>query len=109
MRTFCITLIAIFLSACATSPRQAALLAQSQRDFNNGFYKRAQENLLPVASEGNAEAEYALGYLYYYGYGVAQDAATGKFWIMKAAQQNYLPAKQALTKISIADKLAVKH
>jgi TPR repeat protein len=34
--------------------------------------------------------------MYYYGYGVAQDAESGRFWMEKSANQKYPPAEKAL-------------
>jgi TPR repeat protein len=64
--------------------------------FEASDYREAFNALLPLAAEGNRDAEYALGYLYYYGYGVTQDTATGIFWIKKSAAQGYEPAMLAL-------------
>ncbi len=78
------------------SPATLSQLEQGKRLFKDGFYKRAMEQLLPLAAEGNMEAQYAVGYMYYYGFGAAQDTASGHFWVQRAADQHYEPAIKAL-------------
>ena len=102
----------LLLTACVTttnpttgtttyqSPRVASELAQGKRDFDTGYYKSAMRELLPLACDGTAEAQYAVGYMYYYGNGVAQDTDVGYFWIKRSADQNYGPANKALSFIS---------
>jgi TPR repeat protein len=91
-----VVLVSSFLFSCASLNSQSQL-EQGERYFNSGLYKTALEQLLPLAADGNAKAEYAVGYLYYYGYGVAQDTQTGAFWIKRSADQKYEPAMKALT------------
>lgn len=95
------TLAVIALSGCAvtSSPRVTSELEQGKRDFDGGYYQRAMRLLLPLACDGNAEAAYAVGYMYYYGYGVAQDTFVGTFWIIRSANQGFVPAKLALRSI----------
>lgn len=113
LRSLLITLLAMTLMACATTPRQRSnetqppslsladqsYLEDGKRHFEEGFYKTAMHELLPVAVDGSAEAQYAVGYMYYYGYGVAQDTDVGFFWIQRAAGAHYPPAMQALNYI----------
>ena len=68
--------------------------------FAEGDYKRAFHQLLPLACNGNPCAQYAVGYLYYYGYGVPEDSESGIFWMQKAASQGYVPAIKALSEIN---------
>jgi TPR repeat protein len=98
------------LMACTVTPRERyeenkpkqlsisdeSYLEDGKRHFEEGFYKTAMQELLPVAVDGSAQAQYAVGYMYYYGYGVAQDTDVGFFWIQRAAGQHYPPAMQAL-------------
>lgn len=91
-----IALLISALTGCATAPHVESSLEQGQRYFEKGYYKRSLELMLPLASKGNAKAQYAVGYMYYYGFGIEHDAKAGKFWIKRAADQGYQPAKQAL-------------
>lgn len=110
-RTLLLALMALLMVGCAakkapqeipkqpriTSPATTSQLEQGKRLFQDGYYKRAMEQLLPIAAEGNAEAQYAVGYMYYYGFGAAQDTESGNFWIRRSAEQNFAPAIKALT------------
>lgn len=87
----------IFIVGCAAQNlRMTADVQQGQRLFEAGYYKRAMKQLLPAACEHNRVAEYAVGYMYYYGYGTPQDTDMGYFWIERSANQHYLPAIKAL-------------
>ena len=97
---FFLCLIAASLSSCTTSVKSSVELQQGKRSFENGYYKSAMRDLLPAAAGGNAEAQYAVGYMYYYGYGVTQDTDVGHFWIKRAANQHYMPAIKALELIN---------
>lgn len=83
------------LVACA-GPKMAQDLQAGKESFQGGYYKEAFRKLLPLAAKGKPEAEYAVGYMYYYGYGVSEDSESGIFWMTKACEQNYLPAIRAL-------------
>lgn len=114
-----IALFCLSLLGCATTtpmpqqnyvckkltPIQTRSYLEGKRYFRTGYYKRAMHELLPLACDGNAEAQYAVGYMYYYGYGVAQDTDTGYFWIRRSADQGYQPAIQALPLIFKKDNL----
>jgi hypothetical protein len=121
MRRILLTaLIAVFMTGCATtspkkpipmqpkvtSPATMSELEQGKRLFQDGYYKRAMEQLLPLAAEGNIEAQYAVGYMYYYGFGAPQDTESGYFWIKRSADQHYQPAIHALM---IMDQEKRKH
>lgn len=104
-----IIIMLLSLTACVV-PRGAPVnqvtilttsqLQQGKRYFEAGYYKRAMHILLPLACDGHPEAQYAVGYMYYYGYGVAQDTEVGYFWINRAAAKNFAPAIKALEVIN---------
>ncbi len=92
-----------FLTACATtkpSPAQRVELQRIKKNFETGYYKSAMRDALPLAADGIAEAQYAVGYMYYYGYGVTQDVDVGYFWIKRAARQGFVPAVKAVRMIT---------
>src|SRR3990167_8244013 len=101
-RMMIIILLAFALIGCANRPN--SLYSKSQVEygkslFEQGFYRQAMKQLLPMACDGNAEAEYAVGYMYYYGYGVPQDTDVGAMWIRRAACQHNCQAMMALPMI----------
>lgn len=71
-------------------------LQAGKSSFQSGYYKDAFRELLPLAVKGNPDAQYAVGYMYYYGYGVSEDSESGMFWMTKSAEQHYPPAIKAL-------------
>lgn len=91
-----VTILSLSLQSCAS---WRADLSDGKAYFEAGRYREAFHRLLPVAAVGRKEAEYAVGYMYYYGYGTQQDAESGIFWITKSADQHYSPAVQALKMI----------
>jgi TPR repeat protein len=97
MRMLIVCFLSLTLLACATpSSREISELQQGKRLFNDGYYKRAMHELLPIACDGNPDAQYGVGYMYYYGLGVVQDTEVGSFWIQRSAKQRYVPAIKAL-------------
>lgn len=95
---FTLYLLSILLISCS-SHRVPAYLDQAKMSYAQHDYPRAFEELLKTPLT-NPEAQYALGYMYYYGLGIAKDEDRGRFWIRKAADQCYIPAMQALHKIT---------
>lgn len=97
----CLFLLSLLsLSACIHRATEDYHLRMSQYYFNQGYYQKAFHSLWMPVSSGDAAAEYALGYMYYYGYGTTQDLETGYFWIKKSADQHYPLAQIAISRLS---------
>ena len=100
LKTFIIAILPlILLTACATSgspEAQQSQLQTGQQDFVSHNYEGAFEQLEPLAKSGNANAQYAIGYMYFYGKGVKEDPEMGEVWIKKAARQGQPLARKAL-------------
>ena len=71
------------LSTRAAAPKGVAVPGESQQ------YKAKAE-------QGDAEAQFSLGYCYDDGRGVAKDKAKAVKWYRKAAEKNYAPAQSNL-------------
>src|SRR5215469_9394049 len=69
--------------------------AQS-RAFDKGDYAGALDELLPMAKQGNAEAQCELGIMYANGKGVPQDYTEAIKWYRLAADQGYSTAQFSL-------------
>jgi TPR repeat protein len=82
-----------FLFNCAGSYN----LHEGIQSFQVQDYRSAFIRLKPEAKKGNREAQYAVGYMYYYGQGVVEDRKKAGFWIKKAAEQGQADAKKALS------------
>ena len=50
----------------------------------------------PLVEQGDAEAQYNLGFMYEHGQGVPQDYAAARRWYRKAAGQGYAGAQYSL-------------
>ena len=91
MKFFIIVLVTILaLTGCA-----GHILKQGKQAFNQGNYSAAMEKLTPLAEKGDPAAQYAVGYMYYYGQGVSTNKSLGEIWIGKAADQGLPEALQA--------------
>ena len=72
----------------AANDLDAGLAAYDARD-----YATAMQELRPLAEEGNAEAQYRLGYMYNRGWGIRSNGVEALRWWHLAAEQGHLPAQ----------------
>jgi TPR repeat protein len=104
MKKLIILPLILALSACSSmghdkADKQQVLtthLNAGKADFAQGKYDVALKDLAPAAEQGDKEAQYALGYMYYYGKGVTQDIFKAQSWFQKSAQQGDVNAQKAL-------------
>ena len=94
----CITLgislgISLLLSGCLTT---SINLNQGIKSFQVQDYRQAFIRLKPEAEKGQADAQYAVGYMYYYGQGVVEDRRKAWFWITRAAHAGQADAVKAM-------------
>lgn len=82
----------LVLSGCRWYQTPEMIAAES---FHRGQYHRAYTALERMARQGNVRAQYALGYMNFYGLGTAQDRDLARSWIRKAAMYKYPPAMAA--------------
>jgi TPR repeat protein len=61
--------------------------------YNRGDYTAARRLWLPLAEEGNADAQTMLGIIYEEGHGVTQDFAAAVTWYRRAADQGHPDAQ----------------
>lgn len=79
---------------------QHSLFAQGKTLFLNKQYGAAATILLSLAKQGHIGAQYTIGYMYHYGYGVPRNEKESVRWIATAAGRGHLQAKEALTRIN---------
>lgn len=91
-----LTILSTFLFACSSNKSKEYSLSKAEEAYAAGDYPNAVTQLLPLAKEGNPQAQYTLGYMYYYGQGVAKDRTQGYFWMQQSAKQGNRSALQAL-------------
>jgi TPR repeat protein len=100
LKNISVMLIAVccfLLTACAIGKISNSAAKQ---DYVEHDYSRAFNALLLPAMHDDPEAQYALGYMYYYGLGIAKDQDIARTWIKKSADHHYLPALQAMVVIT---------
>jgi TPR repeat protein len=96
-------LILSLVAGCATTSNKnahadnsEAILAQAKQAYQEQKYQEVFQLLYPLAAAGNDQAQYVLGYLYYYGLGLEKNEQQGMVWIQRAAAQGNKKALQAL-------------
>lgn len=91
----------LLLQSCANQDEHISQqLVLGKTYFKQEQYQKAFVTLEPVAKEGNPDAEYALGFMYYYGRGIAENRPMAKYWMHKAAQHGQASAQKALSKLN---------
>lgn len=87
-----LTLCCIFLlSACSSLNLREGIQSFRAQDYRKAFIR-----LKPEAMKGQPDAEYAVGYMYYYGQGVVENRKKAWFWINKAASKGQPEAVAAV-------------
>jgi len=88
---------------CTTTTEKEALeqnpqfiLQQAKTAFQQKKYKQVFQLLFPLATAGNGQAQYTLGYLYHHGLGVEKSDQQAMNWIQRAASQGNKKALDAL-------------
>ena len=76
--------------------------------FKAHQYREAFIRLKPVAEKGVPDAQYAVGYMYYYGEGVVEDRTQAWYWITRAAHAGQPDALEAAAILS-KPKKETKH
>lgn len=104
LKYICYLLMPFFLMITSTGcmsyryHQQKNLYLTAKRNYAQQHYQLALQQLLPFAARGDAEAQYAVGYIYFYGLGgVPRNVDLAKGWMKYAAAKNYTPAVKALT------------
>lgn len=87
-------MLAAMLGSAAAGPFEDAAAA-----YKKGDYETALQLLRPFADDGRADAEYALGFMYFSGKGVSRDYAEAAKWIRLAAEQGRAEAQYALGRL----------
>lgn len=88
-----IFLCVVAVSGCAVSHVN---LNEGINSFQRQDYRQAFIRLKPEAEKGNADAQYAVGYMYFYGQGVVEDRKQALYWIKCAANAGQPDAVTAM-------------
>lgn len=76
---------------------------QAELYFHHKDYGQAFKTLYPLAVSGHAHAQYAIGYMYYYGKGTGKDTDVARTWIERAAARDCTHARHALEILTRAE------
>ena len=87
----------LVLFVYAAGPAVAGPFEDATAAYNQGDYTTALRLWRPLAEQGDASAQYNLGFIYYSGLGVPQDTAAAVSWYRKAADQGYAGAQAVLS------------
>ncbi|MCH9689895.1 MAG: SEL1-like repeat protein [Gammaproteobacteria bacterium] len=85
LKCLVLSFILLSLTACAMNSVNSLNLREGIHSFKRQNYRSAFIRLMPEAEKGNVDAQYAVGYMYYYGEGVIEDKKKAAVWIKKAA------------------------
>ena len=85
---------ALLLLAATAAP--AADFDAGMHAYHRGDHAGALDEFRPLAEEGDAAAQFALGFMYERGEGVPEDAGQAVFWYREAAEQGNADAQYNL-------------
>jgi TPR repeat protein len=80
----------------------AGLLDAGMQAYERQDYKLAYEQLLPLAEEGDAQAQYFIGSMLVDGMGVPGDPVKGVYWLEQAISKKYYKAAMTLGKMYLS-------
>ena len=87
-----IAICCLVLQSCATEK----VMEQAKSNYAQGNYHQAFMNAEKLARYGDADAQYAIGYMYYYGLGITKDEDLARSWVRKSAKNGNADAQHAL-------------
>lgn len=82
-------MIGAVFALLAILPAKAADFEKGLAAYDGGDYAAALREWRPLVAKGNAEAQYSLGIMYFYGEGVTQSYPKAMKWWHEAAAQGY--------------------
>ena len=99
-----ISMFGVLAAGCAgTVPDRDAALDRfdaGREAYLAGEYSDAFELLLSAAQNGNSDAQYTIGYMYYEGLGVNRDENAALRWIRQSAESGNRRAVEALGQLA---------
>jgi TPR repeat protein len=81
---------------CSSCYMRDLNLREGIHSFQVQDYRQAFVRLKPEAQKGQPDAQYAIGYMYYYGQGVIENRRQAWYWITKAAEAGQSDAQAAV-------------
>jgi TPR repeat protein len=90
------TLAVCLIVVTLAGPAVAGPLQDGDAAYKRGDYKLALRLWLPLAEQGEADAQYKVGTMYDHGFGVLRNCVEAMKWYRKAADQSYADAQYKL-------------
>ena len=97
--------LAVTLTSCAPTAQRE--LTKGKHDYLQQRYELSYLHIQKAAKAGDPDAQYALGYMYYYGRGVTQDTGQATYWINQAASHGQPLAIKAQQDLHITQQPSV--
>jgi TPR repeat protein len=92
-------LFMLAISGCTTTSEPEENLSTIERArlaYKKNDYGQTLVLLNALVQQGNSEAQYALGYMYYYGQGLPRNQERALYWITLASKNGCQKAEHAL-------------
>jgi TPR repeat protein len=101
MKTGLLAGVAIVALSFGFAPAFAGPLEDGVKAYSHADYKTAQKLLMPLAEQGNEDAQYSVGMMYQKGQGVEEDKVKAHMWYDLASRDG--------DKDAAADRDALEH
>ena len=85
--------ISLLLALCGSPQAFSADLLKGHKAWQKGEFSAALQEFKPLAEQGDAYAQYNLGFMYSNGQGVPQNHTEAVKWYRQAAEQGYVGAQ----------------
>ena len=94
----------LYLNGLGVNPSSATARAHVQKAaaINQNDFTAAMNYYETEADQGDANAQYLMGYIFHHALGLAHNEVRARTWYEKAAQQRHAYAEEALEKLGIA-------
>ena len=86
----------LILTFGLAAPAMAAELDDAVAAAHGGDYATALRRLSPLADKGDARAQFDIGFMHAYGWGLPRNPAEAIAWYRKAAEQGHVEAQYYL-------------
>jgi TPR repeat protein len=101
VRLFRVAAVTLFMTAALAGAAGAGPLDDARVADQRGDYATKLRLLRPLAEQGDAEAQAALGDMYAAGQGVPQDYVEAVKWLRRAAEQGFADAQDSLARMYV--------
>src|SRR5262245_28058153 len=94
-----LALVLLIAAVAGEAGAKPPSLREAVAAYRRGDFAAALEQLIPLANDDNAQAQFMLGMMYEGGQGVQRDLAAAARWYQAAARQGMPEAEAALRRI----------